>query len=97
MRKIRKMTWVLIAWCTLIIVWAIAGAGSATSASSIAKCVSDSGGLLSRADCQSASETGAGLGVLLVLFIGFFGFVFLGMIWFMTRRREVVVIEKVEA
>ena len=70
MRSWRKMTWVLVAWCALILFWAIAGAGSA-----------DCGG-------DQACQAGAGLGVLLILFIGFFGFMFFAVIWFMTRPRE---------
>jgi hypothetical protein len=96
LRKVRKMTWVLVGWCTLILVWAIAGSASAASESSISDCVRDSSGILTRADCQSAAEAGAGLGFLAVLFIGFFGFVFFGLIWFMSRPKEkqVVYIER---
>lgn len=55
------MTWVLIGWCTLILIWVVAG--------------------VERANCEEetyreACEAGAGIGVLLVLFIGFFGFMF---------------------
>jgi hypothetical protein len=73
----RKMTWVLIIWCALILIWAIAGGSSASN------------------DCshqatelnRNACDTGAGIGVAIVLLIGFFGFVFFGLIWFMTRPR----------
>jgi hypothetical protein len=90
------MTWVLVAWCTLIVVWAIGGAASATSSSSVSDCVRDSAGILNRADCQSAAEAGAGIGMLLTLFIGFFGFMFFGLIWFMSRPKEkqVVFVER---
>lgn len=74
-RRIRKMTVALWAWCILIVVWAITGAHSATQG----------------ADCQAyhdACQTGAGIGVMLVLLVGFFGFVFLSLIWFMTRPKE---------
>ena len=37
---------------------------------------------------QDACEAGTGIGVLLVLFIGFIGFVFLSLIWFMTKPKE---------
>ena len=74
-RRIRKMTYVVWAWCLLIVVWAIAGAHSA----------------MSSPDCtgyHDACATGTGIGVMLVLLIGFFGFVFLSLIWFMTRPKE---------
>ncbi len=73
----RKMTWVLIAWCLLILVWAIAGGSSAGS-----KCAHEAT-RLSREGC----EAGTGIGVALILLIGFFGFVFFSLIWFMTRPR----------
>jgi hypothetical protein len=67
------MTWVLLLWCALILIWAIAGAGSASD------------------DCtpgyQDACDAGTAIGVALILLIGFFGFVFLALIWFMTRPR----------
>ena len=73
----RKMTWVLIAWCALILVWAIAGGGSAGS-----QCAHEA----SHA-AKVGCEAGTGIGVALVLLIGFFGFVFFSLIWFMTRPK----------
>ena len=70
------MAWVLLAWCALILVWAIAGAGASDCASERTE------------ELRSACEAGAGIGVLVILFIGFFGFVFFSLIWFMTRPRE---------
>lgn len=69
------MTVVIWVWCALILVWAIAGGGGAAN------------------DCegeryQDACEAGAGLGILLILFIGFIGFVFLSIIWFMTKPKD---------
>lgn len=66
------MTWVLIIWSALILVWAIAGGASA--------------------DCEneeftSACEAGTGIGIALILILGFFGFVILSLIWFMTRPK----------
>ncbi len=77
MRRWRKMTWVLIAWCALIIVWAIAGGSSAAH-----DCTSQ----LGQAG-QSGCQAGAGLGILLILLIGFVGFVFFALIWLMSRPR----------
>ena len=75
MRKFRKMTWVLWAWCILIVAWAIIGGSHAAST-------------CTNATYQNACNTGAGIGILIILFIGFVGFVFFSLIWFMTRPRE---------
>jgi hypothetical protein len=80
-RKWRKMTWVLWIWSILIVVWMVAGA-------SAADCSSEKGdAFLSAKDAQDACAAGAGIGVLAVALIGFFGFAFLFMIWFMTRPK----------
>lgn len=78
MLRWRKMTWVLIIWSALILVWAVAGGGSAAN-----DCADEVG-----ETARSACEAGTGIGILLVLLIGFFGFVFLGLIWFMTRPKN---------
>lgn len=73
----RKMTWVLIIWSALILIWAIAGGSSAGN-----ECASKTAKL-----SREACEAGTGIGVALILFIGFVGFVFFSLIWFMTRPR----------
>jgi hypothetical protein len=72
----RKATWALVIWCVLILVWAIAGSASNDCASQATDLD------------QSACEAGTGIGVLLILFIGFFGFVFFSLIWLMSRPRK---------
>jgi hypothetical protein len=79
------MTWVLIIWCALILVWAIAG-GSSADHSTTQNCIRE--GVLSRHACEEAANAGAGIGVALILLIGFVGFVFFGLIWFMSRPRD---------
>jgi hypothetical protein len=74
-RKWRKMTWVLWIWCLLILTWAI-GAGASNDCADEAEQLS-----------QDACAAGTGLGIAIILFIGFFGFVFFGFIWFMTRPK----------
>ncbi len=69
------MTWVLIVWCLLILAWAIAGGAG-----------NDCGSKASQLN-QEACEAGTGIGVALILFIGFVGFVFFSLIWFMTRPK----------
>lgn len=71
------MTWVLLLWCGLILVWMIAGGGSAAQ-----DCANEPDQL-----AREACEAGTGLGVALIALIGFFGFAFLALIWFMTRPR----------
>lgn len=73
----RKMTWVLVLWSLLILVWAIAGGGSAANS------CKEEGTRFAQEGC----EAGAGIGVLLILFIGFIGFCFFSLIWFMTRPK----------
>jgi hypothetical protein len=69
----RKMTWMLIIWCALILAWAVAGAASNDCA---------------QQTYQSACQAGTGIGVTLILGLGFFGFVFLSLILLMTRPRD---------
>lgn len=71
----RKMTWVLIVWSVLIVLWAVTGAAGNDCASEATQ--------LDREAC----EAGTGIGVALILFIGFIGFVFLSLIWLMTRPK----------
>lgn len=77
MLRWRKMTWVLIIWSALILIWAIAGGGSAAD-----DCSNEA-----TQTAQDACEAGAGIGIAIILLIGFFGFVFFGLIWFMTRPK----------
>lgn len=77
MRRWRKMTWVVLIWCVLIVAWAVAGGGSAAN-----ECANETDAL-----SRDACEAGAGIGIMLIFLIGFFGFVFLSLIWFMTRPR----------
>jgi hypothetical protein len=71
------MTWVLIAWSVLVLVWVIVGVNSAD-------CENE--------EFQDACEAGTGLGVGVILFLGFMGFVVLALVWFMTRPREARVV-----
>lgn len=77
------MTWVLIVWCGGILAWAIVGGASAAH-----DCAVQSGDqYLSAHAAQQACNAGAGIGVAAILGIGFFGFVFFALIWFMTRPK----------
>ena len=84
--RLRKMTCVLIDWCLIIAVWFSVGANDASQ--SHADCVNDPN--LSQEACAAAVEIGSTIGGTLVLVIGFLGFVFLSLIWFMSRPRQVI-------
>lgn len=75
MPKFRKMTWALLIWSGLIIAWMVAG-GAASD------CLAEPDQL-----SREACEAGTGIGVALIALIGFFGFVPLSIIWFMTRPK----------
>lgn len=75
MRGWRKMTWVLLIWCAIILIWAIGGGAAADCSQETSEAA--------RAGC----EAGTGIGIALILLIGFFGFMFFGFIWFLTRPR----------
>ncbi len=76
MRKWRKMTWAIVAWSVLILIWAIAGGASNKCADQATKLNKD------------ACEAGTGIGVGIILFLGFLGFIVLALIWFMTRPKD---------
>lgn len=79
------MTWVVLAWCALILFWAIAGGASTNSAS---YCEAHPSAFLSQKACEEARNAGAGIGIAVILFIGFIGFVFFSIIWLMTRPKR---------
>jgi hypothetical protein len=81
----RKMTWVLVIWCALILLWAIAGAAGQNSR---AYCLAHPSAYLSLKTCEAASNAGAGIGIAIILLIGFIGFVFFALIWIMSRPRR---------
>ena len=84
MKRWRKSTWALLIWCALILVWAIGGGAAAAD-----ECANEPGStFLSARDAQEACEAGAGIGVAIILFIGFIGFCFFSLIWLMTRSSK---------
>jgi hypothetical protein len=74
----RKMTWVLWAWTAIFAVWIIAGIADRASKN----CPPDD------QLCINASDAGTSIGVGLVFFLWFIGFVVLSLIWFMTRPQR---------
>ena len=87
----RKMTWAIVVFSVLMLVWAIAGAASNPSVTEqeIQDCVAD--GLFTAQECEdtleAAGDVGTGIGVTIIFILWFLGFIILSIIWFMTRRR----------
>lgn len=87
----RKMTWAILVFSALMLVWLIAGVASnpGVSDAEIADCTE--GGFFTEAECrdtlEAAGDVGTGIGVTLVFLLWFIGFIILAIIWFMTRRR----------
>lgn len=62
-------------------IWAVAGAAGNN-------CSGQHGsGYLSAHAAKGACQAGTGIGVAIILIVGFFGFVLLSLIWFMSRPR----------
>jgi lysylphosphatidylglycerol synthetase-like protein (DUF2156 family) len=79
----RKMTWVILAWCILMAVWIIGAIASADTSD----CAREATQYFSRHTCEDASNAGTGIGVVILWFVWFFGFIVLSLIWFMTRPK----------
>jgi zinc-ribbon domain len=84
LRDWRKMTWVIIVWCVLMAIWIIAGIAAAGSETDCAKEATE---YLSKEACEDANDVGTGIGVIVLWFIWFFGFIALSLIWLMTRPK----------
>jgi ribosomal protein S27AE len=79
----RKMTWALNVWNTLFLIWVVAAIAGGASDS-----VDCDTTVLTQADCDTAADVGTGIGVALIFFLWFLGFMVLGLIWLMTRPRH---------
>lgn len=73
----RKMSWVLIGWTVIFAIWIGTALGDRPSEDC------PPGDTL----CQDASDVGTGIGVGIVFFLFFLGFVVLSLIWFMTKPK----------
>jgi hypothetical protein len=85
MPRWRKMTWAILIWSVLLIAWGVAGAGSLGN-----NCAGETGDALST--CQAATAVGGGIGLSIIFFLWFVGFIVLAIVWFMTRPKENVVV-----
>ena len=80
----RKMTWVIIVWSVVMAIWIIGGLLSADNGD---KCAHEAHRALSQSTCTSARDVGTGIGVAVLWFLWFFGFIVLSLIWFMSRPK----------
>lgn len=81
----RKMTWVIVIWTAIFVVWIVSGAGAVSN-----QCAGLAGDEL--ANCQAATAIGGGLGVTFIAFLWFVGFIVLAIVWFMSRPRHTVTV-----
>ena len=79
----RKMTWVVLGFNVLMVIWIVAGAASATHNPQCAHTA-----VLGAKACQNAANAGAGIGVGLLIGLWAFGDVILGVLWMVTRGRS---------
>lgn len=77
MSKWRKLTWVILAWNVLMVVWLVTGLASTTDTCE---------GVEFQEACQSGADVGTAIGVGFILFVAAAGDVILGVIWFVTNR-----------
>lgn len=83
----RKMTWVLNIWNAVFLIWLVVGVSDRPSED----CANDPdvlNGVISKSACEDASDVGTGIGVVLILFLWFLGFIVLALAWLMTRPRH---------
>jgi hypothetical protein len=80
------MTWAILVWTAIFTVWIGGGIGYRPSKD----CATDPAvvsGTLSLDSCQAASDVGTGIGVVLIGFLWFIGFIVLSLVWFISRPR----------
>ncbi len=80
----RKMTWVLIAWSTLIVVGSLVASGHTVDRTT-AECQSTLG---TSGMCQEAASATGAAQLEHLMKIGVVGFVVLSLVWFMTRQKS---------
>ena len=74
----RVMSWVLIAWTAIFVVWVAAAVADRPSKECPPR----------DQLCQDASDVGTSLGVGIVVTLFFVGFVILSLVWLMTRPKR---------
>lgn len=84
LRGMRKMTWVIIIFNVLMLVWLVGGVGSAANE---ADCEAEATQSL-RDACEAGTAVGATLGAGLIIFLWVAGVVILGVLWLVTNRKK---------
>lgn len=85
MPRWRKATWAIVVFSALMLVWIVAGVGAVSD-----NCAGKTGDALEA--CQAGTAIGGGIGVTILIFIWFIGFIVLGLIWLMSRPKDNVVV-----
>ena len=80
----RKMTWAIVIFSGLMLLWLIVGI---TSADNSSHCAHETSRFFSKSDCTAARDVGTGIGAAIISTLWFVGFLVLSLIWFMTRPR----------
>ena len=78
------MTWAIVIFSALMLLWLIVGI---TSANNSSHCAHETSRFFSRSDCTAARDVGTGIGTAIVFTLWFIGFIVLSVIWFMTRPK----------
>jgi hypothetical protein len=61
--------------------------GAIIGADNAEECAREGSQVLSQSACTDARDVGTGIGVIVLWFIWFFGFIILSLIWFMSRPK----------
>jgi hypothetical protein len=81
LRGHRKMSWAIVIWTALFVLWAFSGMSAVAD-----NCVGMTGSDLDL--CNAGTGIGAGIGLFLIGSIWFVGFIVLSIVWFMTRPKD---------
>ncbi len=80
----KKMTWAIVIFSTLMLLWLVLGI---TSADNSSHCAHETSRFFSRNDCTAARDVGTGIGAAIIFTLWFVGFIVLSILWFMMRPR----------
>lgn len=72
----RKMTWAIVIWTVLMLIWVISGLNAAGASG----------------NTSTAYAAGVGIAITFIFFIWFVGFIILALIWFMSRPKANVTV-----
>jgi len=84
MPKWRKATWAIVLWTTLAVILIAAGIANTSVP---ANCR-----VLDQSTCQTAQNVVTGIGVSIIIFVWFLGFIVFGLIWLMSRPKDNVLV-----